>query len=225
LADRRGTGLSVVARPSPNLGDVSGRGRFIVFEGGEGSGKSTQAHLLSKRIDALLTREPGGTRLGEVLRPLMLDSAAGPISARSELLLMVADRAQHCHELIVPTLDSGRDVVCDRFSGSTIAYQGFGRGIPLEEVVAACDLATGGLEADLTILLDVALEESARRRSRSLDSIESAGGEFHERVRAGFLTIAQERPSWVVVDASAEIDEVASRVLDVANERLGPFLP
>ena len=197
------------------------RGRFIVLEGGEGSGKSTQAEILGLALDATVTREPGGTPLGEALRPFVLERAVGPLDDRAELLLMVAARAQHCAEVIVPAINAGRDVVCDRFSGSTIAYQGFGRGLPVAEVDAACTLATAGLEADLTVLIDVPVEIAMSRRSRPLDAIESAGHQFHERVRQGFRTLAAERSTWVVVDGCGSIDEVAERVGAVVEARLG----
>jgi dTMP kinase len=191
---------------------VARRGRFIVLEGGEGSGKSTQARILAAGLDAVLTREPGGTRLGEAIRPLVLAHTAGPVDDRAELLLMVAARAQHCAEVILPAIEAGRDVVCDRFSGSTIAYQGFGRGLPVDEVAAACALATASLDPDLTILIDVPVEIAMERRSRPLDAIESAGVDFHERVRQGFFTLAERDARWVIVDGRASIDEVAEKI-------------
>jgi dTMP kinase len=199
---------------------MTNRGRFVVFEGGEGSGKSTQAATLATKLGADLTREPGGTPLGELLRPLMLENVANPLDPRTELLLMAASRAQHCAERILPTLESGRDVVCDRFSGSTIAYQGFGRGLPIAEVVAACELATAGLEADLTVLLDVPVEIAAARRSRPLDAIESVGDGFHDRVRTGFLELADQQSSWVVIDGTGSPGEVAARIWSLVVERL-----
>jgi dTMP kinase len=203
---------------------VARRGRFIVFEGGEGSGKSTHAARLAQRRDALLTREPGGTALGERLRAILLDGESGALDARAELLLMLAARAEHCAERIVPTLESGRDVVCDRFAGSTLAYQGYGRGLPLAEVRAGCALAAAGLEPDLTILLDVPLAVAARRRERPADLIESAGKDFHERVHAGFATLAGEDPRWVVVDADDVFEVVAARVERAVAEALAAHL-
>jgi dTMP kinase len=196
-------------------------GKFIVLEGGEGSGKSTQATLLADARGALLTREPGGTALGELLRPLLLDGAAGPVDPRAELFLMVAARAQHCAEVILPTLEAGRDVVCDRFSGSTLAYQGFGRGLPIEEVAEACRLAAAGVEPDLTVLLDVPDTLARSRRDRPLDAIERAGAAFHARVLEGFATLAREDPSWVVVDGSGTIEQVATSLRTLVAERLG----
>jgi dTMP kinase len=150
----------------------------------------------------------------------MLEQAAGPIDPRSELLLMVASRAQHCAERIVPALESGRDVVCDRFSGSTVAYQGFGRGLPVAEVVTACSLATAGLDADLTVLLDVSLEVASTRRTRPLDAIESEGSGFHDRVREGFLELARSDPRWVVVKGEGSVDDVAAEIRAIVDERL-----
>jgi dTMP kinase len=204
---------------------VPARGRFIVFEGGEGSGKSTQAKKLAAVLDAELTREPGGTTLGELLRPLMLEHSAGAIDPRTELLLMAAARAQHCAERIRPVLAGGTDLVCDRFSGSTIAYQGFGRGLPIEEVTEACSIATAGLEPDLTLLLDLPVEVAATRRSRRLDAIESEGLHFHDRVRAGFLSLADRDGSWVVIDASGSVDDVWLRVYDAVGAHFADTVP
>ena len=169
---------------------MSEPGRFIVFEGGEATGKSTQAGRLATRLSALLTREPGGTPLGEAIRPLALERTLGEIDARTELLLMAAARSEHVAALIRPTLSAGRHVVCDRFSGSTIAYQGYGRGLPIEDVLVACELASNGCEPDLNILLDVDAETANARRPSPGDAIESAGEQFHLRVRAGFLAVA-----------------------------------
>jgi dTMP kinase len=201
---------------------VAERGRFIVFEGGEASGKSTQASRLSAAIGARLTREPGGTPLGEALRPMTLFASNGPIDVRTELLLMVAARAEHVARVIRPTLEAGVHVVCDRFSGSTIAYQGYGRGLPIEDVVAACELATDGLQPDLNVLLDLEVGDARARRNRADDQIESAGSEFHHRVRAGFRMIAgTDPPHWAIVDASEGPDEVEKAVHAVLFERLG----
>jgi len=205
---------------------VAERGLFIVFEGGEATGKSTQASLLSTALAARLTREPGGTPLGEALRPIALLASAGPIDARAELLLMVAARAEHVARVIRPTLESGLHVVCDRFSGSTVAYQGYGRGLPLADVLAACELATDGLKPDLNLLLDLDPGEARARRSRTDDQIEAAGVEFHRRVREGFQALAAEDPvHWAAIDASGTPDLVASAVRSVLLERLGLSVP
>jgi dTMP kinase len=201
---------------------VADRGFFIVFEGGEASGKSTQATRLSALLAARMTREPGGTPLGEALRPMALFASCGAIDARTELLLMVAARAEHVARVIRPTLESGVHVVCDRFSGSTVAYQGYGRGLPIGEVIAACELATDGLQPDLNVLLDLEVGDARARRSRTEDRIEAAGSDFHHRVREGFRTIAAADPlGWAIVDASKDPDEVERAVHDVLRERLG----
>ncbi len=197
-------------------------GRFIVFEGGEGSGKSTQAKLLAQAIDADLTREPGGTKLAEEIRGLLLHADVLDLSPRAELLLMVAARAQHVAERITPTLSAGRHVVCDRFSGSTLAYQGYGRGLPLEDVVVACEIATEGVVPDLNILLDLSPELAAIRRTAVPDRIEAAGTDFHARVADGFRAIAAADPSrWAVVDGNGSVDEVSARVQKVVTRYLG----
>lgn len=186
------------------------RGRFIAFEGGEASGKSTQARLLADRIDALLTREPGGTPIGEQVRALLLDPAVA-VDERAEALLMASARAQHVHDVIEPALASGRHVVTDRFTASSLAYQGYGRGLPLEEVRALSAFATGGLEPDLYVLLDVPPDVAASRRDRAHDRMESAGEDFHRRVREGFLALVDER--WLVVDGTLPVEEVEATVL------------
>jgi dTMP kinase len=205
---------------------VAERGLFIVFEGGEATGKSTQASRLSRALGARLTREPGGTPLGEALRPLALFESAGAIDPRSELLLMVAARAEHVARVIRPTIESGEHVVCDRFSGSTVAYQGYGRGLPITDVRAACELATDGLDPDLNLLMDLDVSVARTRRSRADDHIESAGADFHHRVRQGFQALAAEDPRhWAVIDASGDPDEVEAAVRGVLRQRLGLFVP
>lgn len=201
------------------------RGRFVVFEGGEGAGKSTQARLLADRLGARLTREPGGTALGERLRGLLLDPELRDLDPRAELLLMVAARAQHVGRVVAPALEAGSDVVCDRFSGSTLAYQGYGRGLPLGDVAAACALAGQGVVPDVTVLLDVAPLVARHRRAAEggrtrTDRIEAAGEAFHARVRAGFLEIAA-GAGWVVVDGSGSVEEVAAAVADAVGHVIG----
>ncbi|MHB8245717.1 MAG: dTMP kinase [Acidimicrobiales bacterium] len=200
---------------------AAGRGRLIAIEGGEGAGKSTQAARLAGRLAADLTREPGGTAIGEQLRSLLLDPALGRIDPRTELLLMLAARAQHVAELIEPALAAGRNVVVDRYSGSTLAYQGYGRGLPLEEVRQACSVATAGRWPDLNVLIDVPVATGAARRQAGADRIEAASGDFHERIRQGFLAEAVAASDrWVVVDGTAAPDEVASDIASVVWERL-----
>ncbi|MFZ4519804.1 MAG: dTMP kinase [Microthrixaceae bacterium] len=201
--------------------------RFIVFEGGEGCGKSTQAALLAERLAAVLTRQPGGTALGRSLRALLLaerdDSAGGaPMDPRAEALLMAADRAQHEAEVIGPALAAGRHVVCDRYIGSSVAYQGHGRGLAPDEVAHISEWAVGGRPADLVVLLEVDPDEAARRRGAPSDRIESAGAEFHRRVAAGFRAQADAAPDrWVVVDGSGPVETVAARVDAAVSDRLG----
>jgi dTMP kinase len=193
---------------------VSRRGHFIVFEGGEGSGKTTQARLLADELGAELTREPGGTAIGEMVREVLLDRRVCRIDARAELMLMLAARAQHVVEYLVPTLEQGHHVVCDRFSPSTLAYQGYGRGLDLAAIRAADEFARAGLEPDLVVLLDLAPEVAAKRRVREPDRIEGENDEFFVRVRDGYLALAQADPDhFVVVDADGSIAEVRDRVL------------
>jgi dTMP kinase len=189
------------------------RGRLIALEGIDGCGKSTQARLLAASLGALLTFEPGDTALGVSLRDLLLRSD-GIVSPRAEALLMAADRAQHVEDVVAPALAVGRWVVTDRFSGSTLAYQGYGRGLDLEAIRRVLDVATGGLEPDLTILLDcpVAIARDRRGdRATASDRFESDDG-FSERVRAGFLALATAGASWGVVDAEGPTGAVARAV-------------
>lgn len=200
---------------------MSRRGRLIVFEGGEGSGKSTQAQLLADELGALLTREPGGTRIGERVRQILLNRRVGRLDARTELMLMLAARAQHVAEYIRPTLDRGRDVVCDRFSPSTLAYQGYGRGLDLSVIRAADELARAGLEPDVVVLLDLAPEIASMRRSREPDRIEGEDDAFFARVREGYVALARSEPDrYVVVDAGGSIAEVRDRVRVAIRGRL-----
>jgi dTMP kinase len=198
------------------------RGRFIVFEGGEGTGKSTQARRLADRLDALLTHEPGGTPTGSALRALLLDPATGLIEARAEALLMAADRADHVATVVRPALEAGTDVVCDRYAGSSIAYQGYGRGLDPAEVSELSDWASDGLWPDLVVLLRVDAAAAAARLGDELDRFEREDGGFHERVAAGFDELAAATPDrWVVVDGAGTIEEVASRVAAAVESRLG----
>lgn len=190
-------------------------GRWIAFEGGEASGKSTQARLLAERLeDAVLTREPGGTVVGERIRALLLDPSLAGLDDRAEALLMAADRAQHVSERVRPVLASGRTVVSDRSAYSSLAYQGYGRGLGADAVGALCDWATRGLWPDLAILLDVPVAERSWRVAGEVpDRMESAGEGFHARVIDGFLALAAAEPDrWVVVDGAGSVAEVAERV-------------
>lgn len=189
--------------------------RLIVFEGGEGSGKSTQAALLAARLGAVLTREPGGTGIGGRIRAVVLDPTVGAaLDARAEALLMAADRAQHVAEVIRPALSAGLDVVCDRFTGSTLAYQGYARGLPVDDLAWLSAWATGGLEPDLVILLDVAPEVAASRMKPEPDRMEAAGEEFHRRVAEGYRTLAAADPGrWRMVDGSGRVEKVEALVV------------
>jgi dTMP kinase len=199
---------------------VSGAGRFIALEGGEGSGKSTQAARLAARLGAVLTFEPGDTAIGRAIRSVVLDPASVEMSHRAEALLMAADRAQHVAEVVGPALAAGRDVVTDRFAGSSIAYQGYGRGLPVDEVAQLSRWAAGDVWPDLVILLDVPLEVSAGRLRRSLDRLEAAGDDFHRRVHEGFLAQAAADPEgWAVVDATGTPDVVEAAVWDAVVRR------
>jgi len=197
------------------------RGRFITFEGGEGSGKSTQAARLAARLGAVLTREPGGTAVGRQIRSIVLDGGLDtPLDPRAEALLMAADRAQHVAEVVAPTLARGVDVVSDRFSGSTLAYQGFGAGLPLERLLVLEGVATDGLRPDLTILLDLPAEHGLARKAPAERTRFEAEFDlaFHGRVRAGFLALAGAEPGrFAIVDASAPIDAVTAAVEAVAD--------
>ena len=211
------------------------RGRYITFEGGEGCGKSTQvvrlaAALEERGLKVLLTREPGGTRLSELIRTLLKDEAEDPPVDRAELLLFLAARAQLVHNVIAPALEAGTWVISDRFSDSTVAYQGYGRGLPVDFVRQANDFACEGLRPDLTFLLDLDPATAERRmRGReaatntSADRIERAGSGFHARLRRGFLELpAADAPRFSVVDASKSPDEVAGVVLGECLARLRP---
>lgn len=188
-------------------------GRLIVVEGGDGAGKTTQIELLAQRFDALVTFEPGDTPLGARLRELLLHGM--DLDPRAEALLMAADRAQHVAEVLRPTLASGRDVICARFTWSSIAYQGAGRNLGEDNVAELDAFARAGLTPNATVLLDIDPRVAADRVSARAepDRIEAAGDTFHATVRAAMLHLAAAEPS-VVVDASASIDAVHTAVMD-----------
>jgi dTMP kinase len=195
-------------------------GRFIAFEGGEACGKSTQAARLATRIGAVLTREPGGTPVGAALRAILLDPATR-LSDRAEALLLVADRAQHVADVVRPELASGRHVVTDRYMGSTLAYQGFGRGLPVDELRRLSLWATEGLWPDVVVLLDVPSEVTSSRQDGRPDRLEAAGADFHRRVADGFRALAAADPErWALVDGTPDPDEVEKMVWSVVTERL-----
>lgn len=204
------------------------RGHFIVIEGPEGAGKSTQLTLLKARLqrlgrEPLLTREPGGTRAGEAMRRVLLDPDLD-IAPLSEFLLYSAARAQHVLEVISPALAKGQNVISDRFTGASVAYQGHGRGLDLQLIQELNDRATSGLKPDRTLLLDFdarrGLERAAARAA--YDRLEAAGLEFHERTRHGFLEQARNDPTWVVINADADADSVAEAVWRATSDLLAP---
>ena len=196
------------------------KGLFITFEGGDGCGKTTQIKLLdeylrSKGYQTLLTREPGSKGLGIKLREILLNYD-GEVSPRAESFLFLADRAQHVDCIIKPALENGVIVLCDRHTDSTVAYQGYGRGLDLEQIHNLNNIATNGLKPDLTIVLDVDVETSQKRVGVEKDRMESAGIEFFERVRKGFLEIAKQEPERVkVVDSTQTIEEIHAQILEL----------
>lgn len=189
------------------------RGLFVVFEGIDACGKSTQARRAALERRALFTFEPGDSPLGSELRRWLLD-AQSPMTPSTEALLMLADRSHHVHSVIEPRLASGGSVVSDRFDASTLAYQGYGRGLNLAALRAATNLAIGSCSPDVTILIDVSLHVADERRGRDhKDRFESADLAFHERVRAGYLALAaSDVEHWCVVDGSASEDDVAAQI-------------
>jgi dTMP kinase len=206
---------------------VHRRGLLIAFEGGEGVGKSTQARLLAiwlrdQGYDVLATQEPGATKVGMRLRALLLDTAHAGLTARAETLMYAADRAEHVATMIVPALERGTIVVTDRYVDSSIAYQGRGRNQPVSEIVELNKWATGGLEPDLTILLDLPPAVGLSRRARSADRLEAEPTDFHERVRDGFLALADANPGrYLVLDASRPPAEISTAI----QERVRDLLP
>jgi len=203
-------------------------GGFIVFEGPEGSGKSTQIRRLADRLRTLghevtVTREPGGTPIGERVRAVLLDPQHCAMLPETEALLYAAARAQHVGELIRPTLSRGAFVLCDRFVDSSLAYQSGGRELPLDSVRGIQAMATGGLEPDLKVLLDLPVEEGLARRMGSPETVnrlDLADLAFHERVRTAYRRLVAERPEqWAVVDAGRPADEVEAAIWQSVRER------
>ncbi|MCL4422428.1 MAG: dTMP kinase [Actinobacteria bacterium] len=194
----------------------------MAIEGGEGSGKSTQSRLLAEMLGAHLTREPGGTKVSELVRALVLDPQLVGMDAKAETLLMLAARAQHTSEVINPVLSSGRWVISDRFSASTLAYQGYGRGLALDELRLLAAWATSGRWPELNVLLDVPPEVAEGRHRLRPDRLEREDRHFHERVRQGFFELASSEPDlWAVVDGSGDPLVVLERILCEVCARLG----
>lgn len=202
------------------------RGMFIVVEGPEGAGKSTQIARLAARLadlgrHPLLTREPGGTPTGDAVREILLDPVR-EITPLAEFLLYSASRAQLVQDVVIPALQAGHDVICDRYTSASVAYQGYGRGLDLALIDDLNRRVTAGLVPDLTVLLDIEPEAGLARAARraSHDRLEAAGLEFHRRVREGFLNQARKAPDWLTIDAAASEAEVAERVWRGVEELL-----
>ena len=198
------------------------KGLFITFEGGDGCGKTTQIKLLdeylkNKGYKTLLTREPGSIGLGEKVREILLNYD-GEVSSVCESFLFLADRAQNVDCIIKPALEEGTIVICDRHTDSSVAYQGYGRGLDIERINMLNNIATSGLKPDLTIVLDVDVETSQARVGSEKDRMESAGIEFFERVRKGYLEIAKQEPERVkVVDSKQTIEEIHNQILELVG--------
>lgn len=207
------------------------RGKFITFEGIDGSGKSTQLKILADKLqsdgfDVLATQEPGGTPLGRQLRKVFLETEE-KVAPLAELLLFAADRAQHVNFLIKPSLSAGKIIISDRYADATVAYQGAGRGFDTATINQIIQLATGGLKPDLTLFFDVSVEAAiARTHSRHVEGeqknrMDSETVEFYERVRRSYLQIANEEPArFRVIEASGAIDEIKEKVFALVAEFL-----
>lgn len=201
------------------------RGLFVAFEGGEGAGKSTQARLLGEALEAaghdvLLTREPGATKVGQMIRHIVLDPQTGDLAPRTEALLYAADKAEHVDHVVRPALDRGAVVITDRYVDSTLAYQGAGRALTAAELEPVARWATADLRPHLTVLLDLP-PESGLTRFEERDRIEQEGDAFHEAVRAEFLALAEADPGhYLVLDAHEPVEDIAKRVLARVEELL-----
>ncbi|MFQ6102607.1 MAG: dTMP kinase [Anaerolineae bacterium] len=202
---------------------------FITFEGPDGSGKTTQARLLAEWLceqghEVILTREPGGTDIGDQVRQVLHDPRNTAMDACTEILLYSADRAQHVAQCIRPALATGAIVISDRYADSTLAYQGYGRGLDLEALRAITAFATGGLAPDLTLYFDIAPEEGLQRKQvggSEWNRLDAEALEFHQRVRAGYLRLVEQEPQrWVVIDAVRSMDEVQAEIRALVQARL-----
>ncbi len=199
------------------------KGLFITFEGADGCGKTTQLNLLKdyltkKHFDVVLTREPGGKGLGEKIREILLNYD-GEVSNRCESFLFLADRAQNVDVIVNPAIKQGKIVLCDRHTDSSVAYQGYGRGLDIEQIKTLNNLATGGKQPDLTLVFDVDIETSMKRVGSHKDRMESSGIEFFNRVRNGYLELAKQEPDRIkVVDSTKSIEDVHKQVLDIINK-------
>ena len=198
------------------------KGLFITFEGADGCGKTTQLklaaeYLKNKGYDVILTREPGAKGLGEKLREILLNYD-GIVSDRCESFLFLADRAQHIDTIVVPAVDAGKIVLCDRHIDSTVAYQGYGRGQDIEQINKLNMIATNNRKPDLTIVFDIDVETSMSRVGSEKDRMESSGTEFFNKVRHGYLEIAKQEPQRVrVLDSAKSIEEIHESVIKLIN--------
>ena len=198
------------------------KGLFITFEGADGCGKTTQIELLnnyliSKGKDTILTREPGARGLGVKLREILLNYD-GDVSPNCESFLFLADRAQHVDCIIKPALEEGKIILCDRHTDSTVAYQGYGRGLDIERINYLNNIATSGLKPDLTIVFDIDIETSMQRVGKEKDRMESAGMDFFNNVRNGYLEIAKNEPNRVkVINSADSINNIHKQVLELIN--------
>lgn len=207
-------------------------GLFISFEGGDGSGKTTQFRLFAEYLrnrgfDVVTTREPGGTRISEKIRALLLDPECTEMANRTEALLFAASRAQHVEEFIRPSVEAGKIVLCDRFVDSSIVYQGFGRGLG-DSVRVINEYAVGGLYPDATFLLDISPEEGRKRNGKTgkNDRLEKQSMEYHAMVAEGYRKLAAAEPErFIVIDASAGIDEVAESIVKAFEQRYPDLKP
>lgn len=199
------------------------RGLFITFEGADGCGKTTQIKLLDEYLRArekstLLTREPGAKGLGVKLREILLNYE-GPVSPNCESFLFLADRAQHIDCIIKPALEEGKIVLCDRHTDSTVAYQGYGRGLDIKQINMLNNIAVNGIKPDLTIVFDIDIQTSLARVGNEKDRMESAGIDFFNRVRNGYLEIAEKEPERVkIINASDTIDNIHKKVVELVEK-------
>jgi dTMP kinase len=205
-----------------------GQGVFITLEGIEGSGKTSQTNLLKafleeQRREVLVTREPGGSPIGEQIRQILLDPGNHGMKPLTELLLYEASRCQHVEAVIRPALDEGKTVICDRFFDASTAYQGYARGLGIGMVTELNLVATGGRKPDLTIVLDLPVDIGLKRLGKNLDRIEREAVEFHKRVREGYLKIAEDEPARVkVVNATGTIDDTFTEVRTIVEKVISP---
>jgi dTMP kinase len=199
---------------------------FITFEGGEGCGKSTHSGLLLKKLEqqnipVILTHEPGGTALGDELRKALKRKRGSFVSPQAELFLVAASRAQLVAEVIRPALEEGKIVICDRFTHSTMVYQGYGRGLDFTAIQMVNNMATRNLNPDLVIFLDIPPEQGLARKQNLKDRFELEDLSFHQRVRVGYVKLAAADPDhWLVIDASLPKDEVAGIIWDRVSQLL-----